>query len=101
MRYENLKTGAIIDSSLKIFGGDWVLSTDKNINKTPEKQNEEQLDKTKDQQIQEETLEEENLVDFDGITRVQIMQELDAFGIEYDKRANKQILYDLMLNHGQ
>lgn len=32
------------------------------------------------------------------ITKKQIIQELEAFGIEHDKRASKQELYELMLN---
>lgn len=38
---------------------------------------------------------------YDEVTKAQIMQELDAFGVEYDKRANKQVLYDLMMEQGK
>ena len=33
----------------------------------------------------------------DGVTKKEIMQELDAMGIEYNPRAKKEELYNLML----
>lgn len=94
MRYENLKTGAIVDSSFKIFGGDWVLyDSKKEPVETP----------SVEKAPQAVEIPEENTgnADFDSITKPQIMQELDAFGVKYDKRATKQVLYDLMMSHGQ
>ncbi|MGM0124869.1 hypothetical protein IGI37_002263 [Enterococcus sp. AZ194] len=98
MRYKNSKTGAIIDSLYKVTGGDWVTYDSKMsqkivVEETP----------VAEQVLQEtETLDEQTgNADFDSITKPQIMQELDAFGFKYDKRANKQVLYDLMMNHGQ
>ena len=46
---------------------------------------------------------EESNVDgnYDRLTKDQIMQDLDAFGIRYAKRANKQVLYDLMMEQGK
>ena len=123
MRYLNKKTGAVIDSSFSISGGDWVLE-----GKTPQVQQDvipslEQLShkhdlhvEITDQQITppnniEEPPAKEPVVPqtnakgandaYDSITVPQIKQELDAFGIEYDKRANKQVLYDLMMSQGK
>lgn len=49
----------------------------------------------------EETTEVENDIQnddgFDAITVKQIQQELDAFGIDYDKKANKKALYSLLM----
>lgn len=112
MRYLNKKTGAVIDSSFVISGGDWVLEGE-----TPQVQQEiEVLDQQVNQQVTppnniEEPPKQETVVPqtnakgandaYDSITVAQIKQELDAFGIEYDKRANKQVLYDLMMSQGK
>ena len=50
------------------------------------------------EQVSEETTGDEK---YDSITKAQIMQELDAFGIEYDKKSTKRVLYDLMLSQGE
>jgi hypothetical protein len=94
MRYFNTLTKATIDTEFKISGGDWVLEdelekvvvgTDDDTQKEVE-------------QVSEETTGDEK---YDGITKAQIMQELDAFGIEYDKKSTKRVLYDLMLSQGE
>lgn len=94
MRYFNTLTKATIDTEFKISGGDWVLEdelekvvvgTDDDTQKEVE-------------QVSEETTGDEK---YDSITKAQIMQELDAFGIEYDKKATKRVLYDLMLSQGE
>lgn len=93
MEYKNTKSGVTFSSPFVISGGDWVpVDGELIVKKVPD---EEPIIKAITIDKQEES--EENLVDFDGITRVQIMQELDAFGIEYDKKANKKVLYDLMM----
>lgn len=112
MRYLNQKTGAVIDSSFVISGGDWVLE-----GATPQIKREiEVSDQQANQQVTPPNTNEEPLAKepvapqpnakgandaFDSITVAQIKQELDAFGIEYDKRANKQVLYDLMMAQGK
>lgn len=95
MEYKNTKTGAIINSSCVVCGGDWVPYDSKF--------KQEALIANELPEIQEQPEEKETKNDeaFDKITRPQIMQELDAFGVEYDKRANKQTLYDLMMQHGK
>lgn len=94
MRYFNTLTKATIDTEFKISGGDWV----------PEYELEKVVVDTDDdtqkevEQVSEETTGDET---YDGITKAQIMQELDAFGIEYDKKATKRVLYDLMTTQGE
>ena len=109
MRYLNKKTGAVIDSSFAISGGDWMLEGD-----TPQVQVvDEEQQKVHEiiESPQVENQQQETVTPpvnptgandaFDSITVAQIKQELDAFGIEYDKRANKQALYDLMMSQGE
>lgn len=92
MLYENIKTGVVINSPCLISGGDWVLQSD--IKKQTESKAEEVIDKEPEDMIEED----DNLK---KLTKEDIMQELDAFGIEYDKKATKAELYDLMMNHGE
>ncbi|MDG3374413.1 hypothetical protein P5D95_23110 [Vibrio parahaemolyticus] len=99
MRYKNTKTGAVIDSSFVISGDDWAR-----VEKSKEqiKQEIHQVIDEEQQEEQQEAIEsktgDEN---FDSITVPQIKQELDAFGIEYNPRAKKQELYDLMMAQGE
>ncbi|MEI3624731.1 hypothetical protein TolaII67_05790 [Lactococcus lactis subsp. lactis] len=98
MRYFNTLTKATIDTDFKISGGDWVLENESKEDVVDIQAND--ADSKKDEQ--EQVVEESNVDgNYDGITKAQIMQELDAFGIEYDKRANKQVLYDLMMEQGK
>lgn len=96
MKYKNTNTGVVIDTPCIVSGGNWLLLDSKAV-----------VEKGKDIEVGKQTNEvveptkEQSTTDFDGITRPQIMQELDAFGIEYDKRANKQTLYDLMMSQGK
>lgn len=98
MRYKNSKTGAVIDSSFKISGGDWFESgSEKAIERIAEAPNE-PTEISEEPQAEQQ---EENTADFDGITVKQIKQELDAFGIKYSPTAKKQELYDLMMQQGE
>ena len=94
MRYFNTLTKATIDTEFKISGGDWVI--DGELKKVV-------VDTVDDKQKEVEQVSEETTGDetYDGITKAQIMQELDAFGIVYDKKATKRVLYDLMLSQGE
>lgn len=96
MRYFNTLTKATIDTEFKISGGDWVLEGD------AKKQGLEN-DKAEAEQKPTGTVVEETTGDekYDSVTKAQIMQELDAFGIEYDKKATKRVLYDLMTPQGE
>lgn len=98
MRYFNTLTKATIDTDFKISGGDWVLENESKEAVVDIQANDADSKKTE----QEQVVEESNVDGHDdGITKAQIMQELDAFGVEYDKRANKQVLYDLMMEQGK
>jgi hypothetical protein len=95
MRYRNLKTGAIINSPCSVSGGDWVaeettIAIEVDVEEIPEVLENKELKEPEEPEVD---LDE----DIDGITIKQIKQELDAFGIEYNPRAKKQELYDLMM----
>ena len=96
MRYFNTLTKATIDTEFKVSGGDWVLEGDA-------KKQTLDNDKVEAEQDPAEPVAEETTGDekYDSVTKVQIMQELDAFGIEYDKKATKRALYDLMTIQGE
>lgn len=98
MRYFNTLTKATIDTDFKISGGDWVLENESKEAVVDIQANDADSKKAEQEQVVEESNVDEN---YDGITKDQIMQELDAFGVEYDKRANKQVLYDLMMEQGK
>lgn len=90
MRYRNTKTGVVIDSPCFISGGDWVAEETTIAIEVEAKHVEVKVkEKIEKVEVPEESIE--------GITKKEIMQELDAFGIEYNPRAKKQELYNLML----
>lgn len=104
MQYKNTKTGVIIDVLSVINGGDWV-QYDQEFENKPEI---EKVQKNDENRQQEEVSETNTVADektdnptLDDITKADIMQELDAFGVKYDKRSNKQVLYDLMMEQGK
>lgn len=87
MKYKNTKTGAIIDSPCIISGGDWI-----------ELKKEIQIEEIEAEETEEiEEIEDTSVEGLDGVTKKEIMQELEAMGIEYDPRARKETLYNLML----
>lgn len=88
MKYQNTKTKIIIDVSSKIHGDNWI-KVEKLPKKSPKKNDEKQ----------EDTLDNEPETDDvpKGITKEQIMKELDAFGSEYNPTDKKAVLYDLMM----
>ena len=98
MRYFNTLTKATINTEFKISGGDWVLENESKEAVVDTQANDADSKKAEQEQVVEESNVDGN---YDGITKDQIMQELDAFGVEYDKRANKQVLYDLMMEQGK
>ncbi len=98
MRYFNTLTKATIDTEFKISGGDWVLENESKEAVVDIQANDADSKKAEQEQVVEESNVDGN---YDWITKDQIMQELDAFGIRYDKRANKQVLYDLMMEQGK
>ena len=83
MRYFNKKTGAILDSPSKIYGGQWIEYDKKDdIQEAP----------TEKVEVKEEVKKESS-----ELTKEEIMNELDALGIDYDKKAKKEDLIKLMM----
>ena len=105
MEYKNTKTGVTFSSPCVVSGGDWVLVADEPItDEEPKAINEEETennaDETKtpvDAPEQQADEKDEQVAGLEGITKKQIMQELDAFGIKYNPSSKKQELYDLMM----
>lgn len=89
MKYQNLKTGAVINSTVKLSGPNWV-EVGKTTKEKPEQPVVAEVEKTVSPPPK---MADEEI---NGITVKQIKQELDAFGIEYDPKAKKKELYDLM-----
>lgn len=106
MRYINLKTGAIVDSSFSISGDNWVLDTENNAANIEHVEQELPKEHLEDNTVknieepQEKPTNKKSSSETEKISKEQIMQELDAFGIEYNPRDKKQVLYDLMMQHG-
>lgn len=98
MRYFNTLTKSTIDTDFKISGGDWVLENESKEAVLDIQANDADSKKTEQDQVSEETTGDEK---YDSVTKAQIMQELDAFGVEYDKKATKRVLYDLMTTQGE
>ena len=84
MLYKNTRTGAVLDSPYKISGGDWVPAEDAG----KEVKNEET---SKKEEIKEEPVKD------NGLTKEEIINELEALGIEFDKKAKKEDLYKLLM----
>jgi hypothetical protein len=79
MKYRNIKTGAVIDSSSIIGGENWVPVIEEKKAVEPVIEIVENPVKT-----------------IDEMTKKEIMAELDSMGVEYNPRANKTELYNLM-----
>lgn len=95
MQYKNKRTGVVITTPCTVSGGDWVSYDTEEQGPLVEVAVEtNEINETKEQ-VDPETDE------FDGITKAQIIQELEAFGVDFDKKANKQTLYDLMMSQGK
>ena len=91
-KYKNIKTGAIVYSPFKIVGKNWVEVTENEVVETVDEKAPETVEEN-----EQETTQEEKTDDIDGVTKKEIMQELDAMGIKYNPRATKKELYGLML----
>jgi hypothetical protein len=98
MEYKNIKTGFVLNTPCKIAGANWVEVNSK-------KENQVQVEKPQEQKAIVEKKQVPGKLpfgktgddEFDSITVTEIKQELDAQGIEYDPKAKKQELYDLMM----
>ncbi|MDT7017005.1 hypothetical protein [Latilactobacillus curvatus] len=108
MEYQNTKTGFILATECTISGDNWVR-IDESIPggqapaSAPKVEEVEQPVETPAPAVEpaKEPEVSEDMAGFDGVTRNQIMQELDAQGIKYDPKAKKQVLYDLMMSQGE
>lgn len=92
MKYQNTKTKIIIDVSSKIHGDNWIKVGE--LPNQPPKKNDEKQEDTLDNEPETDNVPK-------GITKEQIMKELDAFGTEYNPTDKKAILYDLMMEQGK
>ncbi|MDG6113754.1 hypothetical protein [Lactococcus formosensis] len=106
MQYKNKKTGGIINTPFVISGGDWVAHVEKTKKIVEEAQKEqEDTESVETEPVEQEAVVEESEEASDNvpeeITKAQIMQELDAFGVKYNPRDKKQVLYDLMIAQGK
>lgn len=98
MNYKNTRTGVVITTPCVVSGGNWKLI-------------DEEQEQVKDAQEIEETIpvnepeqeEAANVVsdDLANIRKEDIMQELDAMKIRYNKRDKKEVLYELMMSQGE
>lgn len=101
MKYRNIRTGVVIDTPCTVSGGNWVLE-DKQTDNTVIINSEEIAPNVSNEvPIENEEQQEQNSTDQDEITKAQIIQELEAFGIEHNPRDKKHVLYDLMMQHGK
>lgn len=87
--YRNLKTGAVIDSPYNLTGSNWVLESEFK---------KEEVKEVKKEVPRPVKKKESKLVDkkTEEITKAEIIQELKAFGIEYNKNMTKKELIDLL-----
>jgi len=105
MEYHNIKTGVTFSSPFVISGGDWVLLKDEpKLDEEQKALNEVKIENPADEAEipavapeQQADEKDEQVAGLEDITKKQIMQELDAFGIKYNPSSKKQELYDLMM----
>lgn len=108
MEYRNKKTGFSFFSKCKISGEDWELVTTEGKTTKEEQQDiipvEAALNDSEDvlkpdpEPISEpEPDEPTGNADIDSLGKKDIIQELEAMGIDHNPRDKKQVLYDLMM----
>lgn len=89
MRMINKDTGVVADLSGAV-GGAWE----------PLENNIEEAAVDKEHLVEKKEPDEETCsdeCDLETVTKKEIMQELEAIGVKYDKKATKKELYDLMM----
>lgn len=99
MEYRNIKTGAVITTTSAIAGKNWVQVTNQVAKeKVPENDDTEESEQvaTEVEEEPETEVAEDNSDEFEDITKLEIKQELDAFGIKYNQNMTKSKLYALM-----
>lgn len=90
--YRNKKTGATIYSPLKIQGGNWAPLEE--FEKEEVKKEEVKEVKEVEKEDKEEVVEETST----DLTKKDIIQELEAIGIEYNQKMTKAELLELLEN---
>lgn len=99
MEYKNTRTDVVINTSCVIAGGDWVpFDSDSVREKVLKVEMVQEIPERQQEAVQDPV---ETPEGFDDITVAQIKQELDAFGVEYNQKDNKRVLYDLMMQQGK
>ncbi|MBP1046408.1 hypothetical protein I6N96_08930 [Enterococcus sp. BWM-S5] len=98
MEYKNTKTGATFSSPCVISGGNWIPLNQEFVEVKKESVS---MDTQEPANEKPEQIEEKVGSIPDGITKEQIMKELDAFDVKYDKRWGEKRLYDLMMQQGE
>lgn len=107
MEYRNKKTGFSFFSDCKIYGPDWeevttvakeeveeVLEEDHQVSTPADPPSDtEQVSESELAEAEEQT----GNSDYDTLKKQEIIQELQAMGIEHNPRDKKQVLYDLMM----
>lgn len=81
-------------SPFKIVGKNWVEVTENEVVETVDEKAPETVEENEQETAQDE---KEEIEGVQGVTKKEIMQELDAIGIKYNPRATKKELYDLMM----
>lgn len=92
MKYINTKTRAIVDSPCNISGGAWVAYEDYDKDNAEVQESSEKFI-----EVQEDNAKESADISKNEMTKEDIINELEALGIEYDKKAKKEELYKLMM----
>lgn len=95
MMYRNKRTGAFIDTDSKLSGvwEEYIPSKEPEIIEEPKNNVELETRKTEEPKKQEVKGNDRSI---DDVTVKDIKQELDAFGIKYNPKANKAELWKLM-----
>lgn len=89
MRMINKDTGVVADLPGAV-GGAWApLESNTEVDTADKKPSEEEKESGEKSHPDE--------CDLEAVTKKEIMQELDALGVKYDKKATKKDLYDLMM----
>lgn len=88
MRYQDIKTGAIIVTD-SVLGGDWVLADELAVNAEKESS---EIEKEPD--VAEEVVEEDK--NLDELTVAELKARLDELGVTYPTNARKQDLIDIL-----
>lgn len=89
MRMINKDTGVVADLSGAV-GGAWVPFESNTEDDAADK-------KPSEEKKEPDEASHNDKCDLEAVTKKEIMQELDALGVKYDKKAPKKELYDLMM----